>query len=158
MLPGQRGCEGRRKATETGVCLTTVFPQSGRICVIVHPMLFAPAKEDIGSQVSPTFLLPLVLQHCPYLLSAFSCHCYDISEPIFQVQQQEARFWKKCPHLSPTASCPSWGLSAPKCPKGLRGFSKGKFLYFLLNVDIKKHNTTVFLMATSFLSTMAPST
>lgn len=45
----------------------------------------------------------------------------------------------------------------PKWPKRLQRFSKGKFLYFLLNVDIRKHNTTGFPHATSFLSTMAPS-
>lgn len=45
----------------------------------------------------------------------------------------------------------------PKCPKRLGLFSKGKFLYCLLDVDIRKHNTTGFAHATSFLSTMAPS-
>lgn len=102
MLSEERGCAGRRKATKTGVCLTPIFfPQCGCICVILHPTLFAPAKEDIGSQVSPIFLLPLALQHCPYLLSTFSCHCYYISEPIFHVQQQEVTFWQNAPICLP---------------------------------------------------------
>ena len=118
-LPGQRGCESRRKATEMGVCLTTIFFHYECICVMLHPTLFSAAREDIGSQVSPIFLLPLALQYCPCLLSAFSCHCYDISDSILQVQQQEVRFWQKCPHLSPAASCPWWDLSASKYPKWL---------------------------------------
>lgn len=127
ILLGQRGCEGGRKATAMGVCLTAIsFPQWGCLHVILHPVVFAPAKEDLGSQVSPIFLLPLALQDCPFLLWAFSCHCYDRPEPIFQAQQQEARFWQKCPHLPPAAFCPCWGLSAPKYPKRLGGILQRK--------------------------------
>lgn len=118
MLPGQRGCESRRKAPEMGVCLTTIFfPQCGCICVILHPTLFAPAKEDIGSQVSPIFLLPLALQHCPYLLSALSCHCYGISEPIFQVQQQMS-FGKNAPICLPLHLVLAGAFLQPNVLKG----------------------------------------
>lgn len=124
MLSEERGCEGRRKATKTGVCLTPMFfPQSGCICVRLHPTLFAPAKEDIGSQVSPIFLLPLALQHCPYLLSTFSCHCYDISEPIFHVQQQEATFWQNAPICLPLHLALAGAFLHPNVLRGRGGHS-----------------------------------
>lgn len=129
---------GQEKTHRKG-CLSDNILPTVRVypCHTASSVVCTSQGRHLQSGIS-VFLLLLAFRHCHFFLMAVSCVRYiDILEPIFQVQQQKSRFWQKCPllHLALAGA-----FMHPNVLRDQESSSKGRFLYFRLDIDVKNHS------------------